>query len=352
MISGGTASIAPGSPATLTPPNPQIVGVEIVNQSFYLCDVACPQLVGQVGPLSYRTFMLQAPGNEVTVAAETPASGATGTGTLNVYWLETSDQPGEPGSAPASSGYTLVGTIAAGQTTAAVSPGAGATALIITGVASGTTVTAAGATSGIALPVGLASGQWAASLPAGPGDSSITVTLSASQAKAAYVYQTTNQAVVLNLPATSGGSTLAGVLATTSYNPGSLTTYTKSGAALAALDTTNLVLTFIAPSDGKVNVYLEAVMLSSVAGIPGIWGLLNATGGSQVGPAAQVGIYQASSSVASLGGRQGATFCLTGLTPNQSYSLQWAMASESAGDNQTVYAGGSAGPATMQAIAA
>lgn len=122
----------------------------------------------------------------------------------------------------------------------------------------------------------------------------------------------------------------SGLLARTSYDPSTLATYTPSYTALTAIDTTNLAVTFTAPSSGAVLVVLEAVV----------------TGESQTmylgvtDSAGQVGHHGAvsydSSSTNSLQMRQTFSTLVAGLTPGDSYTYYFA--AETNGGN--IYAGG------------
>ena len=204
MIRGGTVSVSPGAPTTITPPPGAVTGVQLVNTSYYVLEVGAGGGVSLCGSLSTAVVELPAQGVDVTLTQI--AGAASGPGSVVVYWLEATDQPLPAGSlGPNPTAYVSVGTIAAGQTSATVSPPPGTTALVINGVAGTSTLSAAGSPSGIALALGESGGQWVASLPGGPGDTAYTVTLSASQATAVNIWSTANQAVVINLQA-SGGS--------------------------------------------------------------------------------------------------------------------------------------------------
>lgn len=101
---------------------------------------------------------------------------------------------------------TELASIPPASTSVTVTPTAGATALIITGVTGSGVVSAVGTPSGISLAVGQSGGQWVAALPSAPNDTGITVTVTPAQATPVYVYQTTGQEVVLNLPASGGNA--------------------------------------------------------------------------------------------------------------------------------------------------
>lgn len=157
--------------------------------------------LGSFGPMPV-------PANQVVTITVTGCYGSTSvTALLTGYATDTlPDPPPVPvasGLTPPT-GYTLVGTIAAGQATATVQPGPGTTAIVVTGVTGGT-VTGTGTPSGITLPSGAVGSQQVLSLPAGPNDTGYIITLAASQATPAYIYQTVSQEIVITLAASSGG---------------------------------------------------------------------------------------------------------------------------------------------------
>jgi len=257
MIRGGTATVSPSSPATLTPPPGAVTGVQILNSSYYLLEVdAGADALTLCGALNAAAVNLPAQGQSVTL---TVISGSGGPGSVAVYWLQAGDAPTSGSLGPNPAAYVSLGTIASGQTSATFTPPPGTTALVINGVASTATVTAKGASSGVALPVGTVGGQWVASLPGGPADTAYTVTLSATQATAANVWSTANQAVVLNLPAsaTSGGAA-TDLVDPVSYNPTSTTTFPLALTNLTLISSA-LQITFTAPASGNVVVTFEAL---------------------------------------------------------------------------------------------
>lgn len=140
--------------------------------------------------------------------------------------------------------------------------------------------------------------------------------------------------------ATAPGTEL---LARVQYAPGSSTSYTTSGTAntVTALDTTNLTLTFTAPSSGSVLVRLTGF---SSAGIATYWCVVTHLTTTVVGSLAAV-VGAGARSVALL---------ITGLTPGASVSYDWGAASTSASTTGvlvamgTVTPGTSAGPAVME----
>ena len=126
-------------------------------------------------------------------------------------------------------------------------------------------------------------------------------------------------------PASGGG-----LLAHTSYDPSTQAVYTPSSTALTAIDTTNLAVTFTAPSSGAVLVVLEAVATSEVDIM--YLGVTDSAG--------QVGHHGAlsydSSSTNSLQMRQTFSTLVAGLTPGDSYTYYFAAETNSG----NIYAGG------------
>lgn len=135
------------------------------------------------------------------------------------------------------------------------------------------------------------------------------------------------------------------LLAQKTYNPSSATAVTTASTTPNAVDATNLAVTFIAPASGSVLVRLQAsanLVSGSLGGID--WGLLS--GGTQLGAMSYV-------TASTVGLRCFQTIPVTGLTPRQQYTIQWAHASESGSTTvRTVYGGGNAvgsyGPAIME----
>ena len=122
----------------------------------------------------------------------------------------------------------------------------------------------------------------------------------------------------------------SGLLAHTSYDPSTQAVYTPSSTALTAIDTTNLAVTFTAPSSGAVLVVLEAVVTGELQTM--YLGVTDSAG--QVGHHGAVSYY--SSSTTSLQMRQTFSTLVAGLTPGDSYTYYFA-AETNAGN---IYAGG------------
>lgn len=128
-------------------------------------------------------------------------------------------------------------------------------------------------------------------------------------------------------------------LARATYNPGTQGSYSITATALTALDTTNLIVTFVAPNSGKVLVTLKNLLVNlGTAGNIG-YGLLNASGGAQVGVA-----------VSPMNGTANTVYLapnveipVAGLTPGTSYTFRWAARVNTG--TATAYVGGD--PATV-----
>ena len=111
------------------------------------------------------------------------------------------------------------------------------------------------------------------------------------------------------IPVTPPGT----ILATAVYAPGSLTTYTLTG-TLAALDTTNATLAFTVPASGIVDVEVQAfAVCTRTTTANAIYiGLLNHTGGAQIGLTAELTNNQVASTIEI---SSTIKFHLTGLSP-------------------------------------
>lgn len=149
------------------------------------------------------------------------------------------------------------------------------------------------------------------------------------------------------LTAPAGGSVPSGTLSRlgrTSYNPGSLTTYSITSNTYVDLDATNLTVTLTAPASGTVwvrvevsalipgggNTYLNINVRSGGSDVPG-------TGARMLGSGAMQGrcVYTAR---------------VTGLTAGASYTYAIGVAELGTG-TASVYAGGDIGPAIIEVFA-
>ena len=108
------------------------------------------------------------------------------------------------------------------------------------------------------------------------------------------------------------------------YEPGSVATYTTTSTTFAAIDTTNLRVTFTAPASGNV-------IIKFGAWINGTQPDLGVLEGSTV---------RALSLCGTLASQQAGTKKITGLTPGVSYTYDLAFASTTGGVTTTVKAGG------------
>jgi hypothetical protein len=145
----------------------------------------------------------------------------------------------------------------------------------------------------------------------------------------------------------SGVVASAGPLQFVRYAPAGTVFSSTSSASFVAIDTVNLVITFVVPITGRALVTLQSPTRSLLSGETPQWGLLNAAGGAQVGDSAlaqQVGAN-------SLVGQQLSIYVTA--APGVTLVLQWAHRT-SANSFGTVYGDGTAGnasPAYMWATA-
>jgi hypothetical protein len=115
--------------------------------------------------------------------------------------------------------------------------------------------------------------------------------------------------------AAAGGG---GILGVCSYAPASSTDKTLHSNTLAALDTTNLTVSFTAPSSGNVVVQLSGFVIASSQ--PAEWALFDHTLGTIVG-------YEVCITIVGAQVYTTANFYLTGLIPGSTYQYDWAGAS-------------------------
>ena len=128
-------------------------------------------------------------------------------------------------------------------------------------------------------------------------------------------------------PASGGG-----LLARTSYNPSTATSYSPSS-TLTALDTTNLAVTFTVPSSGAVLVMAEAVFFSGTTGGAYYLGATNSAG--------QVGTAQGVADEGPAYKRRIASTLIGGLTAGD--SLTWYLAAGVPSGTTVVVGGGTSG---------
>lgn len=145
----------------------------------------------------------------------------------------------------------------------------------------------------------------------------------------------------------SGGSTVLGggtLLSSAQYAPGTLTTYSVNTTALTAIDTVNATLAFVVPASGIVDVEVEcdSVIIATASGGDVNLGLLNHTGGAQLGSSQNaIGSDQA---VLAMAQHILSRFHLTGLTPGATVQVDLAASLSSAsGITANLYAMGYTG---------
>lgn len=132
-----------------------------------------------------------------------------------------------------------------------------------------------------------------------------------------------------------------GILACTSYNPGTLANPTSTSTTLVDIDATNLIVTFTAPASGNVLVVLEGVGGNSGTTDGMSWGLRS--GSSTVMP----GSIVAGGSGTAVNNVFTKSFKITGLTAGTSYTYKWAWLSNTGTNTIRLFAGGVAGGANM-----
>lgn len=132
-------------------------------------------------------------------------------------------------------------------------------------------------------------------------------------------------------------------IASTAYDPGSLATYTTTSATPAAMDTTNLRVTFDAPASGVVIVRYSAACRVTNADTFLLWAVFLdgsvATGSEQI----VLGGGTANQQI-----RPHYAFRLAGLTPTTEYDVDWAHARLTGSANAQTFVGQDQGPALME----
>lgn len=163
--------------------------------------------------------------------------------------------------------------------------------------------------------------------------------------------------------ATGGAGPAGTILAQTTYGPATPGSYTLSNNnVLAALDTTNLTLSFVAPASGIVDVecYFDADLgLSGISANDGIAVALFDHGGTTQRGVTTNPMF--SFTTTSMGAYCTSIFHLTGLTPGNTYQVDLAACSYLTGgvNAATIYVQGNTGsngvsrmgPCIMRAVA-
>lgn len=155
---------------------------------------------------------------------------------------------------------------------------------------------------------------------------------------------------VLSSTGGGGGSSSGAILAFVSYNPGSAADTTTTSATPADVDSTNLTITFTAPTSGSVAVELSAVNLLS-SGSTGCGWNLRTTGGADIS-----GTWMQVNASAAQQTRPFYRVVITGLTPSASVTYRWGhYVTATAATCNTRYGGGDVatarGAATMMVFA-
>lgn len=131
---------------------------------------------------------------------------------------------------------------------------------------------------------------------------------------------------------------MSGLLAGTCYDPSSSASFaTTAAAAMTAMDTTNLRLTFTAPASGNVWVRMQGVQHGATTGAQILFGVLSGATvmGRQSPLSGRVQTNNATAHHARVAG-----FPVLGLTPSQSYSFDAAIGVETAVASTGVKYGG------------
>lgn len=133
------------------------------------------------------------------------------------------------------------------------------------------------------------------------------------------------------------------LLASVSYDPGTLGSYAVTSATLVDVDATNLAATFIAPASGNVMVDLIGVQ-TCAADCALAWGL-------REGSSIISGYHRVNTVPSGEGDRQLRAMTsvkITGLTPGASYTYKWAHARTTGSGSVSTFAGGVTGAAVMR----
>lgn len=133
-----------------------------------------------------------------------------------------------------------------------------------------------------------------------------------------------------------GGGGTGGLLAHLVYNPAGRTDYGTTTTAWAAADSTNLSVTFTAPTSGKVVIRLSAMAWGVTNEVSLQWG---------VGPHGGAVVASTEAAVISAGSSQARTRVsldcyITGLTAGSSYTYDWFFSASFNGFNVAFSAGG------------
>jgi hypothetical protein len=143
-----------------------------------------------------------------------------------------------------------------------------------------------------------------------------------------------------------GGINGAGLLASVFYNPSTIVNKSTSSSTYATVDSTNLTVSFVAPSSGNVIIVLEC-QVNGVAGASTAQWAIGQHGGSVIANT-ETGVSTPSDDV-----RATARFLVTGLTAGTTYQYDWYWASGNSGQTVGMRYGYSAtvfqqyGPAVM-----
>lgn len=144
-------------------------------------------------------------------------------------------------------------------------------------------------------------------------------------------------AIALAVTALEAVVATGALLTFVSYAPASPgVTYSGTAQALAAVDATNLTVSFVAPTSGTVLVRQSAIGYMNSATFQGWWGIVTHGTSTVVGVPALVTQVAAPESLSTVQ-------VITGLTSGQTYQWDWAFGSNNASGTTHIIALGSTG---------
>jgi hypothetical protein len=193
---------------------------------------------------------------------------------------------------------------------------------------------------------------WASTTPAAIGSAAVVGTDTSGHAHPDHVHAGVTSLTAgtgISITGGTGGKgalTVAATAATTAllarveYAPGTLAT-AVTGSSWAAIDTTNLTISFTAPASGAVLVRLFGHLKSGTAGQTANWSVAAHSTTTPLGHVALPVVGAASTPGAAV-----AEFLITGLTPSNAYQYDWIHANGSAGATFTALGATAAGTTT------
>lgn len=129
------------------------------------------------------------------------------------------------------------------------------------------------------------------------------------------------------------------LIAYSSYGPGVRALYTPNTTEFAAVDTSNITVTFTAPASG--NVVVELIGLAVIGPAAQLyWAVINAATGFVIGPTAQVGFISATLTITPM---NCLALVITGLTGGTAYTFYWAAYANTSASTFSLAAGNPGG---------